>query len=329
MRRGAGLSMMTTATALWASLAAAQSTDIADYAVLANRRIGADGSTVAAGGLGVNASDGTFTAKGQFLAPASVIAADFVNVSNSSVCFALRANAVKGVRAGCTPPEPFTSPFPGLRRRLQGPRHERKCARAGACRDCGPGGQGRFPRVHVTDAACATLSQMLGRRIELGRCLRLSTFQGNYRFVIDEPIEQDVIFRYEEKVVLVVSETVSRDLWGITVDCADEAGKQRIIFRKAKQGEPLDVAKDDANVVPPEWRASQHEQLLAEIAEIGRQIKSLRGTKSSLREQVSLLEARKQEKWDAIRALWAGDGGWHKLNGTGKGAATAVSSKAE
>lgn len=187
--------------------------------------------------------------------------------------------------------------------------------------------------MHVTSQACAVLSQMLGRRIEAGRCLRLSTFQGNYRFIIDEPIEQDILFRHEEAVVLVVSETVSRDLWGITVDCADEAGKQKLIFRKAKQGEPLDIVKDDATIVPPQWRATQHEALLAEIAEIGRQIASLRGTKSALREQVAVLEARKQEKWDAIRALWAGDGGWHKLNGNGNGngkaAGTPVTARAD
>lgn len=187
--------------------------------------------------------------------------------------------------------------------------------------------------MHVTRQACAVLSQMLGRRIDTGRCLRLSTFQGNYRFVIDEPIEQDIIFRHEDAVVLVVSETVSRDLWGITVDCADAAGKQKLIFRKAKHGEPHDIIKDDANVVPTEWRATQHEQLLADIAEIGREIASLRGTKSALRDQLSVLEARKQEKWDAIRALWAGDGGWHKLNGltngNGKSAGTPVSVRAD
>jgi hypothetical protein len=157
---------------------------------------------------------------------------------------------------------------------------------------------------------------MLGRRPDSERCLRLSTTHGNYRFILDEPIEHDIVFRFEERVVLVVSEAVSRDLWGIVVDCATEAGRQKLIFRKAKQGEPLDIIHDDAEIVPPEWRANQHEALLAEIKEIGRQIASLRGTKSSLREQVAVLEAKKQEKWDAIRAIWAGDGGWHKLNGT-------------
>jgi hypothetical protein len=175
-------------------------------------------------------------------------------------------------------------------------------------------------RVHVTDSACEALSEMLGRRQDSERCLRLSTVQGNYRFVIDEPIEQDIVFRYEERAILVVSETVSRDLWGITVDCAAEDGKRKLIFRKAKAGEPLDVIKDDTELVPPEWRASQHEELLAEIAEIGRQIATLRRvSKSAHREQVQMLEARKQEKWDAIRALWAGDGGWHKRNGNGNG----------
>ena len=170
--------------------------------------------------------------------------------------------------------------------------------------------------MHVTETACEALSQMLGRRGDTERCLRLNTTHGNYRFILDEPIEHDIVFRHEERVVLVVSETVSRDLWGIVVDCATEAGRQKLIFRKAKQGEPLDVIHDDAEIVPSEWRATQHEALLAEIKEIGRQIASLRGTKSSLREQVQVLEAKKQEKWDAIRAIWAGDGGWHKLNGT-------------
>jgi hypothetical protein len=157
---------------------------------------------------------------------------------------------------------------------------------------------------------------MLGRREDTDRCLRLSTTHGNYRFILDQPIDQDILFRYDARVVLAVSETVSRDLWGITVDCTDDEGKQKLIFRKAKHGEPLDVIKDDAELVPPEWRSNQHEALLAEIKEIGRQIAALRGTKSSLREQVAVLEAKKQEKWDAIRAIWAGDGGWHKLNGT-------------
>jgi hypothetical protein len=160
---------------------------------------------------------------------------------------------------------------------------------------------------------------MLGRRGDADRCLRLSTTHGNYRFILDEPIDQDILFHFESKVVLAVSETVSRDLWGITVDCALDDGKQKLIFRKAKHGEPLDVIKDDTELVPPKWRSDQHEALLAEIKEIGRQIAALRGTKSSLREQVAVLEAKKQEKWDAIRAIWAGDGGWHKLNGATNG----------
>lgn len=172
--------------------------------------------------------------------------------------------------------------------------------------------------MYVTPLACAALSKLLARQNESGRCLRLSTNQGNYRFVLDEPIEQDITYSYEEQVVLVVSETVSRDLWGITVDCREEDGKQKIIFRKAKPGEPVDAVRDDAEIVPPQWRASEHERLLSEIAEIGRQIASLRGgSKSALRDQLQVLEAAKQEKWDAIRALWAGDGGWHKRQADG------------
>jgi hypothetical protein len=171
--------------------------------------------------------------------------------------------------------------------------------------------------VYVTPAACEILNQLLDRRPESDRCLRLSTVQGNYRFVLDEPIEQDLTFFYGERVVLVVSETVSRDLWGITVDCAEEQGKRKLIFRKAKSDEPFDTVKEDPDPVPPGWKAEQHEKLLAEIAEIGRQIASLRGgSKAMLREQLQTLEAAKQEKWDAIRTLWAGDGGWHKRNGT-------------
>jgi hypothetical protein len=170
------------------------------------------------------------------------------------------------------------------------------------------------------------LSKLLARRTSPDRCLRLNTNQGSYRFVIDEPIEHDIIYRYEEQMVLVVSETVARDLWGITVDTTEsEDGRQRLIFRKARQGEPLEAVRDDAPMVPPEWRAEQHAQLLEEIAEIGRQIASLRGvSKSSTREQLHILEATRQEKWDAIRAVWAGDGGWHKLNGIGPQAAQAV-----
>lgn len=170
--------------------------------------------------------------------------------------------------------------------------------------------------MHVTADACEALSKLLARR-NPERCLRLSTVQGNYRFVLDEPIEQDITYHFEERVVLCVSETVSRDLWGITVDATLEAGKSKLIFRKAKSGEPFDAVKDQVDAVPAQWRASEHERLLEEIAEINRQIASRRGgSKSSLREQVQMLEAAKQEKWDAIRSLWAGDGGWHKKNGS-------------
>ena len=170
--------------------------------------------------------------------------------------------------------------------------------------------------MHVTADACEALARLLARRNTPDRCLRLSTAQGNYRFILDEPIEQDITYSFEERIVLVVSETVSRDLWGITVDCTGEEGKRKLIFRKAKPGEPFDAIRDDTAAVPPQWRASEHERLLAEIAEIGKQIASLRGgSKSALREQLQVLEAAKQEKWDAIRTLWAGDGGWHKRNG--------------
>jgi len=173
--------------------------------------------------------------------------------------------------------------------------------------------------VHVTPSACEALSRLLTRRATPDRCLRLNTNQGKYRFIIDEPIEHDIIYQHDEHVVLVVSETVARDLWGITVDTSPTGeGKQKLIFRKAKAGEPLEAVRDDAPMVPPEWRAEQHAQLLNEIAEIGRQIQSLRGsTKSMVRDQLQTLEAARQQKWDAIRAIWAGDGGWHKLNGLG------------
>ena len=171
--------------------------------------------------------------------------------------------------------------------------------------------------MHVTEAACEALSKLLVRSGP-ERCLRLSTTQGNYRFIVDEPIEQDIVFHYEERVVLAVSDTVSRDLWGIVVDCNDAEGKRKLIFRKAKAGEPLDTIRDDTEVVPSHWRVGEHERLLAEIAEIGKQIATLRGgSKSLTREKLHALEAAKQEKWDAIRALWAGDGGWHKMNGNG------------
>jgi len=172
--------------------------------------------------------------------------------------------------------------------------------------------------VHVTEAACEVLSKMLARRRGPDRCLRLSTSPNGYRFILDEPIEHDIAFHYDGRTVLVVSETVSRDLWGIVVDATEADGRSKLIFRKARPGEPLDTVPDNATVVPPHWRAHQHERLLAEIAEIGRQIASLRGgSKSMLREQLQTLEAAKQEKWDAIRALWAGDGGWHKSQANG------------
>ncbi|MBF6601018.1 MAG: hypothetical protein IVW36_10960 [Dehalococcoidia bacterium] len=167
--------------------------------------------------------------------------------------------------------------------------------------------------MYVTPEACEALSELLARRAQPERCLRLSTVQGNYRFVLDEAIEQDVSFEHAGRVVLVVSETVSRDLWGITVDCDETAGKRKLIFRKAKGDEPFDTTKEEPDPVPPGWKAQEHERLLAEIAEIGRQIAALRGgSKAMLRDQLQTLELAKQAKWDAIRALWAGDGGWHR-----------------
>jgi len=169
--------------------------------------------------------------------------------------------------------------------------------------------------VHVTPEACEALCRMLARRNGLEHCLRLSTQNGSYRFVLDEPIEQDIMFLHEERTVLVVSETISRDLWGVTIDCADDNGKRKLVFRKTKNGEPVDTVKVIPDPIPPEWKAHEHERLLGEIAEIGRKIASLRGgPKSALREQLHTLEASKQEKWDAIRSLWAGDGQSHRKN---------------
>ena len=176
--------------------------------------------------------------------------------------------------------------------------------------------------MHVTAEACAALSKMMARAGDSERCLRLSTVQGNYRFILDEPIEHDIRFSFEERVVLVVSETISRDLWGITIDCTTtDEGKRKLIFRKAKAGEPFDSVRKEDDSAPREWKAREHERLLAEIADIGRQIASLRGSsKHSLREQLQTLEAAKQEKWDAIRTLWAGDGGWSRRQAAALGA---------
>ena len=166
--------------------------------------------------------------------------------------------------------------------------------------------------MHVTESACEALSKLLSRRPGPEKCLRLSTNQGSYRFIIDEPIDTDVVYRHDERVVLVISETVSRELWGYTIDCIEDNGRTRPIVRKARESEPLESLHDESDTVPPAWRASEHERLLGEIAEISKQIAALRGgSKSMVREQ-HLLESSKQGKWDAIRALWAGDGGWHK-----------------
>ncbi len=172
--------------------------------------------------------------------------------------------------------------------------------------------------MHVTESACEALSKLLARRPGPERCLRLSTNQGSYRFIIDEPMDHDVTYRHESRVVLVISETVSRELWGYTIDCnTDSNGKTTPIVRKARENEPLESLHDESDIVPPQWRAGEHERLLSEIAVISKQIAALRGgSKSMVREQ-HVLEAAKQEKWDAIRALWAGDGGWHKRQEAG------------
>ena len=99
-------------------------------------------------------------------------------------------------------------------------------------------------------------------------------------------------------------------LWGITVDTTPEAdGKQKLIFRKAKAGEPLDAVRDDAPMVPPvacnTARATPHRDRRHRSAD---QVPT-RDIKTVVREQLQTLEAPRQEKWDAIRAIWAGDGG--------------------
>ena len=58
--------------------------------------------------------------------------------------------------------------------------------------------------------------------------------------------------------MLAVSDTVSRDLWGITVDYSTEAGRRKLIFRKAIYGEPMDANREETDIVPPQWRASEH-----------------------------------------------------------------------
>ena len=162
---------------------------------------------------------------------------------------------------------------------------------------------------------------MLVRRAGENECLRLNTYHGSYRFILDEPIERDIAFSHEDRVVLIVSETICRDLWGITIDCAQQNGTRKLVFRRAKSGEPMDTVKDNPDATPPEWKAQEHERLLAEVADIGRQMVSLRGaSKSTLRGQLQALEAAKQQKWEAIRALWAGDGQWHRRNGDGHSA---------
>src|SRR5438128_5445700 len=56
----------------------------------------------------------------------------------------------------------------------------------------------RLQDVHVTAAACEALNELLAGRAGTEKCLRLSTVQGNYRFVLDNAIDQDISFRHEE-----------------------------------------------------------------------------------------------------------------------------------
>jgi len=96
--------------------AAAQSTDIENYTLLAERIIRAKRLTLSAGDLGVtDPVNGRFMARSVLEAPNSAVAANTVRLrSTESQCAELFANIAVANGPGCDDPAPFVSPFSNL-----------------------------------------------------------------------------------------------------------------------------------------------------------------------------------------------------------------------
>jgi hypothetical protein len=103
------------ATILLPTFVGAQSTNVQDYVLLAERQLKTKKLTVDGGNLGVNSPGGRFLSRGTLDAPDTVVAADDVRIkSKNPVCAALIANLASGADSDCGPPTPFTPPFPDV-----------------------------------------------------------------------------------------------------------------------------------------------------------------------------------------------------------------------
>jgi len=105
---------ITLAGVFLASIAAAQSTDVDEYALIALKSIGADGAVINGGDAVVLAPGGTFTNKGALGAAGSELSAHSVSLSGQAECASLRTNNLQSSSPNCTNPLPFAAPFPDV-----------------------------------------------------------------------------------------------------------------------------------------------------------------------------------------------------------------------
>ena len=92
--------------------AAAQSTNITDYVLLASEQIKASRLAVVSGDVGVTM--GTFFSRKALSAPTSDLGAPVVKLDNGSNCADLFANVAVGAGGSCANPQKFTNPFDDL-----------------------------------------------------------------------------------------------------------------------------------------------------------------------------------------------------------------------
>ena len=105
---------VTLAGVFLATAAAAQSTDLDEYALIALTSIGADGAVINGGDAVVLSPAGIFTNKGALAAGGSELSADSVSLSGQAECASVRTNDLQASSPTCNNPLPFSPPFPDV-----------------------------------------------------------------------------------------------------------------------------------------------------------------------------------------------------------------------
>jgi hypothetical protein len=105
---------VTLASMFFVNVAAAQSTDLDEYALVAMSAIGADGAVINGGDAVVLSPGGVLTNKGALAAGGSEISADSASLSGQAECASLRTNDLQASSPTCNNPLPFSAPFPDV-----------------------------------------------------------------------------------------------------------------------------------------------------------------------------------------------------------------------